>query len=93
MGVAGELQSDARLLHLGQVAGHMVEQNVCPAGGQMDAVQHDAQPERMAGVAVGNAHNVEAVDGDFFIGEDADAGAREDLGVERGVAILVMVAG
>ena len=32
VGVAGELQADARLLDDGQAIGNVIEQNACPAG-------------------------------------------------------------
>jgi hypothetical protein len=70
----------------------MVEKNVCLAGGQVQALQCEPQTNGM-GVAVRNAHDVQAIDCDFFIRKNADAGACEHLGVERGVAIFVVVAG
>ena len=93
MGVPGELEADAGLLHQRQTVGHVVEENAGLAAIEAEAVQSGAQANRVGGVAKGDAQNLEAIDDDHLIGEDADSGAGECRGVLRSGAKLVVVAG
>ena len=93
MGVTGELQADAGLFDDGQAAGHVIEQDACFAPVEMQTLQNGAKADGIAGVTIGNARDLHAIDGDHFIGQDANADAGEDCAVEGGVAKLVMIAG
>ena len=93
MGVAGELEADARLFDDGQPIGYVIEQNARSAGNTVQAFQNGTQPHGGAGVAIVDAKDVESIDGNQFIGQDANANAGEAFLVEGHVAKLIVVSG
>lgn len=58
----------------------------------MQALQSIAQPDGRAGAAIGDADNLQAIQGEHLIGENANANGGERFCVMGGVAKLIVVA-
>ena len=92
MGVAGELEAEAGLLHRRQARGCVIQQDRRPLAIEMHAVERGFHAQRRGGAVIEDARHLHAVNGDKFVAEDADSGAGDGLNILRGIGKLLVVA-
>ena len=85
MGVAGELEEDAALFGNGKAVGNVGEEDAGAGGIQVGVGQNGTEAFGVGGIVIGDAENLEAVEINGFVMEDADTGFADGVEILGGV--------